>query len=323
MLAGAYAAGGVARAGDDQAHLQRLATAAASGFDDRTIRDGMTPGALAIAERHDLSLVPAGGVDAVDPWAQAMPQAATVGTPALVQKASISAAAPFHGRVNGSDLDCLTTAVYYEARGEGQAGQAAVAQVILNRVRHPSYPKSICGVVYQGGRGAGCQFSFVCNGAMNGRKESAAWARARRVADRALDGFVMTSIGNATNFHASRVAPSWGGMIRVAQVGQHVFYSFGGRSGSMRSVPSSAPRAVESVQMAEATSAPAYRVLGPSAHADRGEAKLILASSGAVSAPQPHPASSTERTPVTAPAQSPVAANAAASTKVMTIAAAS
>jgi spore germination cell wall hydrolase CwlJ-like protein len=126
-----------------------------------------------------------------------------------------------------TDLDCLTEAVYYEARGEGPAGEAAVAQVVLNRVRHPAFPNTICGVVFQG-----CQFSFACNGAMNRHREPAAWREARRIAKRALAGAVVANIGNATHFHTLGVDPAWGPrLMRVAQVGYHVFYRMGGRAG--------------------------------------------------------------------------------------------
>jgi spore germination cell wall hydrolase CwlJ-like protein len=122
------------------------------------------------------------------------------------------------------DVDCLAAAVYYEARGESAAGQAAVAQVVLNRARKAGFPKSVCGVIYQGAQGPGCQFSFVCGGAMVRPREPTAWARARNVAARALSGYVMSAIGEATSFHAA-----WLGsrpdrhMARVTQVGAHVF----------------------------------------------------------------------------------------------------
>jgi hypothetical protein len=98
------------------------------------------------------------------------------------------AAAPFVAGERGerdiaASLQCLTAAVYYEARSEGQEGQRAVAQVVLNRVRHPAFPKSVCGVVYQGSqRRTGCQFSFTCDGSLRARREAGAWARARQVA---------------------------------------------------------------------------------------------------------------------------------------------
>lgn len=125
----------------------------------------------------------------------------------------------------------LTQAVYYEARGEGVDGMRAVAQVILNRVRHPAYPKSICGVVYQGAyQRTSCQFSFVCNGAMGAPVESWAWRRAKSVAEAALGGYVMSAVGTSTSFHTTGVKPGWGGtMDKVAQIGSHIFYQFRGR----------------------------------------------------------------------------------------------
>ena len=132
------------------------------------------------------------------------------------------------------DVDCLADAVYYEARGETLAGQAAIAQVVLNRVRHPAFPKSVCGVVFQGAAsGDTCQFSFACNGAMRRPKDGAAWIRSEQIAARALAGFVMPQVGEATHFHAAGVHPGWGpNLMRVAQVGLHVFYRFGGHAGA-------------------------------------------------------------------------------------------
>ena len=132
------------------------------------------------------------------------------------------------------DLDCLTQAAYYEARGEGRDGMRAVTQVVLNRVRHPAFPKSVCGVVFQGaGRRTGCQFSFTCDGSMHGRVNRAAWDRAREIASSALSGAVFSMVGNATHFHTTGVSPGWrNSLVRVGQVGDHLFYRFGGRSGS-------------------------------------------------------------------------------------------
>lgn len=122
-------------------------------------------------------------------------------------------------------LECLSTAVYYEARGEGADGMAAVAQVILNRSRHPLFPRSVCGVVYQAS-----QFSFV--GARNRAPYGRLWEQAREIAERALSGEVMSRVGTATHFHATRVRPSWPGMRRVATIGQHVFYAYSGSRGT-------------------------------------------------------------------------------------------
>jgi hypothetical protein len=125
----------------------------------------------------------------------------------------------------GHDLDCLSEAVYYEARGESPAGQAAVAQVVLNRARNPDYPKSICGVVFQARLEGGCQFSFVCDGAMTRPLEPAAWRQARIVAARALSGYVMTEVGHALNFHvAAASATPRDAAGAVAHLGRHVFF---------------------------------------------------------------------------------------------------
>lgn len=138
-------------------------------------------------------------------------------------------ATPGGRRSASRDLDCLTQAVYFEARGESPAGQAAVAQVVLNRVRKAGFPKSVCGVVFQGSaRGAGCQFSFTCDGSMKRARETQAWSQARRIAKRALAGAVMTAVGDATHFHTVHVSPDWSRELRqVAQVGLHIFYRMG------------------------------------------------------------------------------------------------
>ncbi len=153
---------------------------------------------------------------------------AGVATTPMSASAALQGAAP--QSVRGRDLDCLAEAVYYEARGESAAGQAAVAQVVLNRARHPNYPKSVCGVVFQGGFAGDCQFSFVCDGAMSRPVEPTAWRQARQIAARALSGYVMTSVGRALNFHVSptgterHAAPG-----TVAQLGRHVFFVAMGR----------------------------------------------------------------------------------------------
>ncbi len=222
-LGGAYFAGGLARTGDERAMALRGATRP-----DPIAMNALMAGAPA-------AVVSSGA-----------------GKPLAVTRVSVTPAEPFRlaaGAASNSsrDLDCLTDAVYYEARGESPAGQAAVAQVVLNRVRHPAFPKSVCGVVFQGANsGDKCQFSFVCDGAMRQTRDAAAWDRARWIAARALDGFVMPQVGEATHFHATRVAPSWDpSLTRVAQVGLHVFYRFGGHAGAAssfeRDARSSAP----------------------------------------------------------------------------------
>jgi hypothetical protein len=127
-------------------------------------------------------------------------------------------------------VECLAAAVYYEAGFEPVDGQRAVAQVVLNRVRHPAYPKTVCGVVFQGAeRATGCQFTFSCDGALARTPGAANWARARTVAEEALAGKVYAPVGWATHYHASYVVPYWSGsLVKAAVVGQHIFYRWEG-----------------------------------------------------------------------------------------------
>ena len=123
-------------------------------------------------------------------------------------------------------LTCLAQAVYYEAAGEGSDGERAVAQVVINRMHHPGYPASICGVVYQGSeRGAGCQFTFTCNGSVLRTPSPDLWARARKIAEAALSGKVFAPIGHATHYHANYVLPYWADSLdKTVQIGRHIFY---------------------------------------------------------------------------------------------------
>jgi hypothetical protein len=124
-------------------------------------------------------------------------------------------------------LQCLTEAIYYEARSESEDGQRAVAQVVLNRVRHPAYPSTICGVVYQGSeRTTGCQFSFTCTGVMGPIMEPAAWDRARAIAAAALRGSVYRRVGLAVNYHTTAIHPYWASsLVTQTIVGAHIFYT--------------------------------------------------------------------------------------------------
>jgi spore germination cell wall hydrolase CwlJ-like protein len=127
-------------------------------------------------------------------------------------------------------LDCLTQAVYYEAAREPTDGQRAVAQVVLNRVRHPAYPSSVCGVVYQGSeRDTGCQFTFTCDGSLYYAPMRSYWDRAHKVAQEALNGYVYAPVGNATHYHADYVVPYWAATLKKsAVIGLHIFYRWAG-----------------------------------------------------------------------------------------------
>lgn len=135
-----------------------------------------------------------------------------------------------------SAVDCLTAAVYYEAASESTIGQRAVAQVVLNRVRHPAYPNSICEVVYQGSeRSTGCQFTFTCDGSLQRRPSRAGWDRARLVASNALAGSVEPSVGMATHYHTVWIVPYWAASLdKVGTVGAHIFYRWKGTWGKRR-----------------------------------------------------------------------------------------
>lgn len=130
-------------------------------------------------------------------------------------------------------LQCLTAAIYYEAAMEPDAGQQAVAQVVLNRMMHPSYPNTVCGVVYQGSeRVSGCQFTFSCDGAMARAPSPIYWARARRVAERALAGYVYRPVGTATHYHTTEVSPYWAPSLDyIGTIGAHRFYRWKGAAG--------------------------------------------------------------------------------------------
>jgi len=127
-------------------------------------------------------------------------------------------------------VDCLAAAGFYEA-GDDAKGQRAVAQVIINRMRHPAFPKTICGVVFQGSeRSTGCQFTFTCDGAMLRYSPTpAAWQRARDVARMALNGTVYRPVGLATHYHTNWVVPYWSASLeKITAVDTHLFFRWAG-----------------------------------------------------------------------------------------------
>jgi spore germination cell wall hydrolase CwlJ-like protein len=126
-------------------------------------------------------------------------------------------------------LTCLASAAWYEA-GDDKVGEQAVVQVVLNRTRHPAFPKTICGVVFEGtSRKTGCQFTFTCDGALRREPSADAWQRARAIADRALSGYVFKKVGNATHYHADWVVPYWSDTLdKLAGVDGHIFYRWRG-----------------------------------------------------------------------------------------------
>ncbi len=164
---------------------------------------------------------------------------------APTEAVKINAAVPFSAEPNpaakafklkaGTDdyarsVDCLAAAAYYEAAAEGDDGMRAVAQVIVNRLRHPAFPKTVCGVVFQGSeRTTGCQFTFSCDGSMARIPSASGWQRAREIAAATLKGKVFKSVGYSTHYHTNWVVPYWSGSLdKVAQVGTHLFFRWAG-----------------------------------------------------------------------------------------------
>ena len=161
------------------------------------------------------------------PMTMAQARASNAAVP--VETDRLVSAAPFRFRGGQASreqaIECLATAALYEVGGDPR-GQRAVIQVVLNRVRASGFPKTICGVVYQGyDQVTGCQFSFTCDGSFARRPIHLGWSAARRAARQALAGKVFFPVGEATHYHADWVVPYWrGSMVKVARVGTHLFY---------------------------------------------------------------------------------------------------
>ncbi len=200
-------------------------------------------------------------------------------------------------------LFCLTTAIYYEAASEPDAGQRAVAQVILNRVRHPAFPASVCGVVYQGphsgGAPAACQFSFACDGATARAPARLAWVRAERNAAMVLAGYVYAPVGLATHYHTYAVTPPWSrSLVMTAVVGAHFFHRWKGYWGTAASFDQHylGHEPVPGEAIGAALAALSTTALPDSAGGARGDSGLA----GTVPATVPKSAATSASTPVEA-----------------------
>ncbi len=133
----------------------------------------------------------------------------------------------------GTALKCMTQAIYYEAANEPAQGKRAVAQVVLNRMRHPAYPSSVCGVVYDGANKRVCQFSFTCDGSLLRAPMARQWKESLAVAKAALTGTIEPSVGTATHYHADYVVPRWAyNLGKIDKIGVHIFYRFKGTWGN-------------------------------------------------------------------------------------------
>jgi hypothetical protein len=208
-------------------------------------------------------------------------------------------ARPFVLKADAGDreraIECLTQAVYYEAGFEPGEGQAAVAQVVLNRMRHPIYPHSVCGVVYQGADlKTGCQFSFTCDGSLAKTPNKAAWDRSKAVAVRALGGYVEKSVGEATHYHTQWVVPWWRTTVsKVAQIGAHIFYRWPGSLGLPAAFNG---RYAGAERILAAPSAPSQAMPGVVMAATSADGRVhAVISMAANDAPLPAPATARER----------------------------
>lgn len=184
------------------------------------------------APAFNLASIPAAAQQVVAP--ETAPVPLVVAPLAPVQLVTLTPAAPvLKGRSLGdlvyahqakeadtAELECLAGAIYFESKGEPLEGQLAVAEVVLNRTKSGKFPTTICGVVKQRH-----QFSFVRGGRFPPiARASAAWRKAVAMAHIALDDLADSRVSKAMFFHATYVRPSWRGLKRVAQVGNHIFY---------------------------------------------------------------------------------------------------
>jgi len=166
-----------------------------------------------------------------NPDARAMMVQAVLRGPMATQPAA-QPSVPAQPQIDARQHNCLSQAIYFEARGESQRGQIAVAEVIMNRVRSGYYPNSICGVVYQGShRATGCQFTFTCDGSLNRTPRGRAWDRAQRVATAVMSGYTRPVTQGATHYHTHAVNPVWNsGLVETTSIESHVFYRFPNRA---------------------------------------------------------------------------------------------
>jgi len=163
-------------------------------------------------------------------------------------------------------------------------------QVVLNRVRHPAFPSSVCGVVYQGSdRATGCQFTFTCDGAMARRPMPWLWARSREIAAQALTGKVYAKVGLATHYHTDWVIPDWSGSLdKIARVDTHLFFRWKGYWGRPRAFVDPRPVAEPSVANLASISPPHQMVIDPQIQPSEPErADVQLASAGALASALP------------------------------------
>ncbi|WP_309623111.1 cell wall hydrolase [Novosphingobium sp.] len=204
------------------------------------------PGQPTTAQAAEIAALPGGAIEAplfgsdlppamLAPGAMDAARASNLQVPFV--SGPIATALPFRFSGNPGDFgnarDCLALAAMAEA-GASDQGQRAVIQVILNRVRHPAFASTVCGVVFEGSqRATGCQFTFTCDGSLTRRYGDADWAASRTRAEQALRGYVYAGVGTATHYHTDWVFPSWSPKLeKIAQVETHLFFRWPGRWGT-------------------------------------------------------------------------------------------
>lgn len=196
--------------------------------------DGQTAAPTLVAAIDPM--VESSALDAIDQFAGGAPVPATMSKKLAYARADLPATV-FDGSVTmktGSkatekDVWCMATAIYFESRGESYRGQVAVGQVVMNRLAHRLYPKTICAVVFQNQhKRNACQFSFACDGIPERVTDQTAWTQANQIAKNVIAGTeYLPEVGVATHYHATYVYPHWAPrMKKVAKIGQHVFYQF-------------------------------------------------------------------------------------------------
>lgn len=245
----------------------------------------MRPAALPHLVAPPADVVPAPPPMILAPVTQDSARAANARIPLITQ--DVAAPRPFvyagGGEARARARDCLAAAMLYEA-GDDAKGQRAVGQVVINRARHPAFPKSICGVVFQGSeRATGCQFTFTCDGALNRRYSADAWTRAQANADQMLSGATYPPVGLATHYHTDWVRPYWSDSLeKIAVVDTHLFFrwpGYWGAPGAFRSAVSGSDDAVAKLAALSPLHAAAMGLplplAGFNAKAEVGEARIV------------------------------------------------
>jgi spore germination cell wall hydrolase CwlJ-like protein len=157
----------------------------------------------------------------LDVYRDVKEQALTAFTPAQAKKVAVPA----------NDLQCMAENIYYEANSQSYAGKIAVGQVVLNRVNSPNYPRTVCGVIYEGSQNTQttqCQFSWSCAPHEPINKNSEGWRESLKAASELLSNkdHMIDITEGATNYHADYVSPPWAKKLKfVVKIDQHLFYS--------------------------------------------------------------------------------------------------